>query len=619
MRATALILLLVLGASQERAEWTVMLYLDADNDLEAPMMDDLKEMLSVGGTAQVQVVALVDRHPRSGPAGIYSNAGVANLDDWKTAKLLHVEKDKLTELEDWGEANMGDPATLTKFIRASTKSFPAKRYALVLADHGSGWAGICSDESSKDDLLTLAELCGSLKESGTAFDLLGFDACLMATLEVAASVAPYAKVMAASEEEEPAYGWNFSGMLAALTAKPAMEAPELATVIADTIRDFYANATDEEIKHEGYGFTFSAIALAKIDAVSKTAAASAATLEKRVQEGRAAWLPLAKSRATTEEYGRDPSAGSSYFLDLVHLGMLVKDDGLVAAVRASVIHAVHGRLKPNSNGLAIFFPPTKEVLDDEELGKYADTDFARGHAWSRFLSTYADEAARDEDAPEINDIAASAATLGPKATITISSKVDADDLEEARFALSIKEGDDLVIIGERPATRKDGLLSVSWDGRWFTLETKENRFVCPMTEMETIDEKAGLHYAEIPAQAQMNGESKWRDVTLCFDVTIAKDTVSSRFLYAYRSTRYGQVSIKLSKGDKLRAVYVKIDAEGNESTKVSKKKENQLVIGELKDLVVGYRRLEAGTYSLGFTTTDFAQNYGEEYVEIKVE
>ena len=619
MRRAALLLLLAIGAPQERAEWTVMVYFDADNDLEAPMMDDLTEMLQVGSTPQVQVIALVDRHPRSGPAGIYTNAAVANLADWTTAKLLRVEKGKLVELEDWGEADMGDPATLTKFIRAATKACPAKRTALILGDHGSGWAGICSDESSKDDMLTLAELCGSLKESGATFDLLGFDACLMATLEVAASVAPYAKVMAASEEEEPAYGWNWSGLLAALTAKPSMEGPELAAVAGDSIRDFYATSADEEVKHEGYGFTFSAISLAKIDAVSKAVAATAQSLQKRASDGRAAWLPLAKVRAATEEYGRDPSEGSSYLLDLVHLGQLAKDDALVAAVRAAVIHSVHGRLKPNAAGLAVFFPPTKEALDDEELGKYADTDFARGHACTRFLAAYVAEAAKDKDAPEIQELAASAATLGAKASITISSKVAADDLEQARFALSIKEGDERVIIGERPTAVKEGRLAESWDGRWFTLETKENRFVCPITEMQTLDEKAGLCTAEIPAQAQMGGETRWRDVTLSFDITIANDKVSSRFLYATRSTRYGQVSIKLTKGDKLRAVYVKIDADGNEKTKVSKKKENQLVIGELKDLVVGYRRLEPGTYSVGFTTTDFAQNTNEDYVDIKIE
>ena len=91
----------VAAAQPAPAAWTVMVYLAADNDLEAPQMQDLREMLKVGSTAQVNVVVLADRHPQGD--GKYTNSSVANLPDWTSAKLLYVEPGRMRELADKGE------------------------------------------------------------------------------------------------------------------------------------------------------------------------------------------------------------------------------------------------------------------------------------------------------------------------------------------------------------------------------------------------------------------------------------------------------------------------------------------------------------------------------------
>src|SRR6516164_6864104 len=93
--------------TEPKAEWTLMMYMDADNDLEAAQMDDLKEMLAAGSSENVNIVVLADRH--GGADGRkYSNAPVANLKAWTTAKLLYVKHNELEELADWGEVDMGD-------------------------------------------------------------------------------------------------------------------------------------------------------------------------------------------------------------------------------------------------------------------------------------------------------------------------------------------------------------------------------------------------------------------------------------------------------------------------------------------------------------------------------
>ena len=111
------------AAAPPKAAWALMVYLDADNDLERPMMKNLLNMTKVGSTAAVNVIVLAARSPRG--EGKYTNDGVANLPNWTSAKLLRVEPNKLRELADWGAMDMGDPPTLARFLRTATRDFPA--------------------------------------------------------------------------------------------------------------------------------------------------------------------------------------------------------------------------------------------------------------------------------------------------------------------------------------------------------------------------------------------------------------------------------------------------------------------------------------------------------------
>src|SRR5215813_7509313 len=198
-----------------KAAWTLMMYMDADNDLELDQMEDLKEMLAAGSTKDVNIVVLADRAP-GGDGRKYTNEPIANLKNWTTAKLLYVEHNHLSELADWGEANMGDPATVKKFLQTAMKLYPAQQYGVIFEDHGTGWPGACADETNGDDMLTNDEIAASLKEvtAGSGkLELIGFDACLMGNLEAAKTMAPYGHVMVASEELEPGQGWHFTPML----------------------------------------------------------------------------------------------------------------------------------------------------------------------------------------------------------------------------------------------------------------------------------------------------------------------------------------------------------------------------------------------------------------------
>ncbi|MBV9344087.1 MAG: hypothetical protein JOZ03_03765, partial [Gammaproteobacteria bacterium] len=185
--------------------WTILVYLDADNDLEKAMMRNLREMARVGSSEQVNLIVLAARSPRGD--GLYTNEAILNVPDWSGARLLRVEKDGLRVLEDWGAADLGDPQVLQRFLTTAAARLPAQRYGLMVADHGMAWAGAAVAESSDSDSLSVDDIRAAFGEAHLPrLEFIGFDACVMGSLEVARMLAPLARYLIASEEIEPADG-----------------------------------------------------------------------------------------------------------------------------------------------------------------------------------------------------------------------------------------------------------------------------------------------------------------------------------------------------------------------------------------------------------------------------
>ena len=132
-----LILILFFNAAifGQKAKWTFMVYLDADNDLEKFGIADFNEMETVGSTSDVQIVVQMDRIP-----GYDATNG-----DWTDTRRFRVIKDNDTKtisspvLQNLGEVNMGDPQSLVDFVNWAKTNYPADHYCLVLWDHGGGW------------------------------------------------------------------------------------------------------------------------------------------------------------------------------------------------------------------------------------------------------------------------------------------------------------------------------------------------------------------------------------------------------------------------------------------------------------------------------------------------
>lgn len=137
-----------------------------------------------------------------------------------------------------GNTQMTNPVSLTDFIRWSAESYPANRYELILWNHGGGTVlGYGYDELYPDDMMSLSSIGEALKASGVKFDFVGFDACLMGTIETAYMLEPYSDYLIASEEYIPGTGWYYTDWLKTLSNNTSTPTIELGTKIIDDYID----------------------------------------------------------------------------------------------------------------------------------------------------------------------------------------------------------------------------------------------------------------------------------------------------------------------------------------------------------------------------------------------
>ena len=634
------------------ADWTLLVYLDADNDLEKPMMRNLEDLVAVGGSEHVQVIVLAARSPES--TGLYTDAAVGGLADWSTTKLLRVERGRLAELADWGSADMGDGRTLTRFLETAARDYPARRYALLFGDHGMAWAGVAVTESQDYDALTVDEIAtalGAIQPKTGRFELIGFDACLMADLEAAKTLAPYARYLVASEEIEPADGWDYRTLLTRLNATPGMDGEALGRTVVDSYRDYFLKSKLHELQEKARAITLTLVDLDKVAAVDEAITRLGTQVDALLARGKhGAWISLARARHDAEEFGRSgaPAAGGvspgMEVYDVVQVAEKIKAgtadpavaaaaDAVVAATRAAVRYDFRGSARPHANGLSLFFPPNRATLAERNRNPKKSYDrlswsTSQQNRWYPFLSDYtafpATSAELSAAKPTLDAPAASGRMASPSGHVKIHSRVQGDEIADVSFVLTRSEEDVDVIIGEIPVKPEaGGALDEEWDGEWFSITDQHLEFVAPITGFEELGEEGGadLYWATVPAQLLIAHTKQWLDVTLNFVVDFREDSedVSGDFIYAVEFTPHGPREIDLEEGDALRMAYLTIDRDGNERLEPVAGAEHVMHLHDLEDLKVERSRVPAGSYKVGYVVEDLAGRVSDSFVEVGIQ
>ena len=311
---------------------------------------DLEELMSVQLPENVKVV-----FEAGGSSAWYT--------EFNTEKLTRgvISSEGVEIIEELPSANMGSSKTLSDFLSFCNKNYPADKRAVLFWNHGGGSvSGVAFDELYDFDSLQLPELSSAFEkqDTGEKYELIGFDTCLMATIDVADTFDEYANYMVASEELEPGCGWSYDRFFQALADNPSMNGAELGKVICDS---FYEGC--EDIEQED-GITLSVTDLSKVkslveayNAVGKEVLISAGEDERYMTE-------FSRSAYSSENYGgNNESEGYTNMVDMGDLIRTAIDDELLSeqgekllkALDQAVIYKINGNLREKSSGLSCYY------------------------------------------------------------------------------------------------------------------------------------------------------------------------------------------------------------------------------------------------------------------------
>ena len=353
--------------------WVVYWYI-CGSDLETQYGSataDIEEMLAVNLPPNVKVVL------QTGGSNKWQNDVMGNN---VIGRYLY-DSSGLHELELAPDADMGDKNTLQNFLQFGKDNFPAEHRVFVFWNHGGGTTGgVCVDERT-DNTLNLNDIQNAFTDvygtsQGTPpFELVGFDACLMSTYDVANMLHGISKYMTASEEIEPGNGWNYTGWVKALAQNPAMDGATLGKEICDS----YMIGCEEYGTEETA--TLSVIDLSKVPSLkSAYEAFCVEALSQSKNNPRNFFSEFGRNAQRAENYGGNTREQG--YADMVDIGDLAYKSQnilprtarqLINSIDSAVVYKVHGIYRGQGSGLSGYYPYDGDV---DTYSKYVDQDSA---------------------------------------------------------------------------------------------------------------------------------------------------------------------------------------------------------------------------------------------------
>ncbi len=356
--------------------WTVLVYLDGDNNLEEYAFDDLNSMETIGSTQDVKIIVLVDfwdgtYAPFTG-AKCYEVSQDSNLNVINSVELA-------TPLPT--EPDMGSPTILRDFIVFGQSYAPADNYLLIIWDHGSGAFGLCEDDTSLSQL-TIEELEQSLSDPQIQhLDIVAFDACLMGQVEVAYEIRDTADLIVFSEESVPVTGFPYEDILLNLTTFPTSNPRTVATSLVY----YYVTAYDIGGRYYdpmSLDICLSAVECDMLEAVAETLNELALLLYTNMNDPQL-YEAISWARESTQSFSWTEfidlgSFASSLSTHLNTNPYLQRATNLSTFIQAAVYEELHLSDVPDANGLGVVFG----TYGSHQLALATDTE------WDEFIEAY---------------------------------------------------------------------------------------------------------------------------------------------------------------------------------------------------------------------------------------
>ncbi|SHN60660.1 hypothetical protein SAMN02745247_02227 [Butyrivibrio hungatei DSM 14810] len=348
---------------------TIMVYMcGADLESRSGMASkDIQEMLKADLGNNINLLIY------TGGARQWQNNVVSST----TNQIYQIKNGKLNLLVDnVGNLPMTKPDTLSSYIKWAATNYPADRFELIFWNHGGGsTGGYGYDEKfASAGSMSLAGINTALKDGGVTFDFVGFDTCLMATVENALVVSNYADYLVASEETEPGIGWYYTDWLTAFGKNTSMDTLE----IGKNIIDSFTNACAQTCP--GQKTTLSLIDLAEL---SQTVPQELANFSKDTANmiNSDEYSAVSTARSSSREFASSSRIDQIDLVDFANRMGTTEAKELANALKSSIKYNRTSSNMTNAYGLSIYFPYKQSSKVDSMVNTYEnigmDEDYAK--------------------------------------------------------------------------------------------------------------------------------------------------------------------------------------------------------------------------------------------------
>ena len=594
----------------EDGSWAVYWYL-CGSDLESNggfATNDLSELMEVELPENVNVVI------ETGGSAVWQND---LMDADKLQRWLY-NSEGLQLVDEQPSASMGEAQTLADFLSFAKENYPAEKTAVVFWNHGGGSVtGAAFDEIYGYDSLTLDEMYQAFSSvwnpsmEKQPLELIGFDTCLMATVDVAYTFADLAHYLVASEETEPANGWYYSQWVGTLAQNPSMNGEELGKVICDA---YYAGC--EEVGTQN-NTTLSLTDLTKVQTLLDAYDTFGAEALAAACTDPGFFSQFGRVAAQSENYGGNTKEqGYTNMVDLGHMarqsvGMLGSAQEVLDALDDCVLYQVGGQYRTEATGLSCYYSYNGDVedfnsyaglgagvafkyfysyeltgeLDDSGMAYIADMDFEELPEVKNLLSTDWDGASLDLDEDGISFL-----TLGPEAN---------DILAGIGFSLYYvdEESDMMLLLGtdnDMNADWDNGVFSDNFRGVWGSIDGN-------IVYMELSYESEDYNLYAIPVL--LNGEEY--NLQVVYDFSTDEWNVLGARQGIDNSGMADKELRLLQEGDEITTIWYMSTASGDDEFEPY----TAATVTVTADTAFGEIELPDGSYSMVYEMRDAMDNY----------
>lgn len=394
-----------------RPRWTVLVYINAANNLQPDSLLNIAQMAKIGSDAQLNIVVqwkqatcfdcgspsyLGTRRYKISQHNSIDTQNIANGD---TSSL---DRDRLPDPVNFfntttKQSDMGDWRVLKDFVGWGSANYPADHLMVIVWNHGAGWRpalrsankvkpsyrSFSQDNETSNEIETW-EAPAALAGTAQPIDVLAFDASLMQMLEVAYELRNSARVMVGSEESPPGAGYPYDLWLGALKAggqNPCIVGRDIINNFVDTYRTNHP---------EFQNITQSIIDLSKMQNVAVALNNFAAQLRANVTTDRTL---IQNARINAQHYAYYDNKDLYHYADTIRQFAQSSSLKQVASnLQSALTDVTNGAVmmsrrgdtgQSNSNGMAIYIPSPNNVLNSYQ--NLALSQAGAAPQWFQFL------------------------------------------------------------------------------------------------------------------------------------------------------------------------------------------------------------------------------------------